>query len=316
MPPSSKRTSSTRYSCPKSPAPAQPTTSLPATLDPVVALLVDTPGLYRVSYEQLRDKGFDLAGVKARQLAVTRDGQPVPFALVSGRIFGKDSYIEFYGEPIVDSLYTETAVYQIHVDRDLAERSGLNLRAARTNKEPTDDYVETAVVEDNVLYIPWSANGEPWGMDWMYTLGGPAQKTFTIEADNVADTGPASLTVNLYGRTTGPHHVQVFFNGVLVDDASFDGMVDNPMGGAVDPKTIRNGVNEITVKLVGDTGSPVDMVIIDGFSLEYHRNLVARDGYLAFEAQGANIQVSGLPQSDILVYRINHDNGRLVRLDA
>ena len=76
-------------------------------------LEVDQAGLYRVTYEALRDSGMDLAGYPSRALALTNRGHAVPIRVHSaggerlddlgrtrrlgprGPRFGPGSFIEF-----------------------------------------------------------------------------------------------------------------------------------------------------------------------------------------------------------------------------
>ncbi len=86
--------------------------------DLALDLRLDRDGLYRVSYEDLAAAGFDLSAVAAGDLALSNRGHAVPIDMeASGRTFGPGSWFEFYGESVKGSLYTDTNVYHLVVDK-------------------------------------------------------------------------------------------------------------------------------------------------------------------------------------------------------
>lgn len=92
----------------------------PAT-GPVAQLHVTESGVQEVTYADLLATGVDLAGVPAASLAVTDRSGPVQIDIVGGDTFGPGSAIRFIGEPL-DTLYTDTNVYRVHIDPTLASR--------------------------------------------------------------------------------------------------------------------------------------------------------------------------------------------------
>jgi uncharacterized repeat protein (TIGR01451 family) len=88
---------------------------------PVAQLHVTESGVQQVTYAELLGVGVDLAGVPAASLALTdRDG-PVQIDVLGGEAFGPGSAIVFVGAPL-DTLYTDTNVYRVHIDPTLARR--------------------------------------------------------------------------------------------------------------------------------------------------------------------------------------------------
>jgi hypothetical protein len=66
------------------------------------------------------------------------------------------------------------------------------------------------------------------------------------------------------------------------------------------------------LQLPGDTGADPDTVNLDRYSLTYPRAFAAVNGRLTFTSAGSLFQVSGLPSSNVVVYR--QQGGQLVRL--
>ncbi len=67
---------------------------------------VNQTGLYRITYEKLRDAGLDLNGVRPTSIKVTLAGKAVPiYVLTTEGRFGPGNYIEFHGRAL-DTIYT------------------------------------------------------------------------------------------------------------------------------------------------------------------------------------------------------------------
>ena len=99
---------------------ARRTQSAPV-VGPVARLDVTDSGIQQVTYEQLLAVGVDLAGVPAASLAVTDRNGAVAIEVLGATTFGPGSSVRFLGEPL-DTLYTGTNVYRLHIDPSLAKR--------------------------------------------------------------------------------------------------------------------------------------------------------------------------------------------------
>ena len=104
-------------------------------------LEVRETGLYRVSYEMLRDAGLDLVGVPASKIALFNAGEEVPIHVESGDYFGEGAFIEFYGEAL-DTIYTDTNIYTLQVLDVKADRIKDKSAAPAKIAEPLSSYFE------------------------------------------------------------------------------------------------------------------------------------------------------------------------------
>ena len=130
------------------------------SLSKSILLKVSQDGMYRVRYEDLQIAGLDLMGIRPADIALTNRGVPVPIFLSNQRIFGPGEYFDFYGQAI-DSLYTETNIYQIHINRSLAARIQ-TVNAAPNQQTPQSFYLEELIHEENNAYEVASPTGDPW----------------------------------------------------------------------------------------------------------------------------------------------------------
>lgn len=277
---------------------------------PAVELHIKADGIYRISYEDLLAMGVDFTGVKNRSIAVTQFGVPIPIYLPDGNggRFGPGSSIEFYAEAI-DSLYTRTNVFKLHVDKTLARRIGKDRRRIRQGIDPAPYYLETVEINTDKQYSFASPTGDPWYNTSMLTYRNAKTWSFpiTLDAMAVEDVSP-TIMMGLWGVTDWPqdpdHHVILEVNGTPVAETQFDGLVDAPVTVELPTGLLMNGENTLSVTLPGDTGADYDMVNLDRYAVTYPRAFIARDGLLAFEGKGKVFKVDGLPTSDVAIYRI------------
>lgn len=273
---------------------------------PVARLSVDADGMMRVTYEDLRAAGIDLAQVDSAQLAVVSRGAPVPVRVVSaGSKFGPGSSITFRGEA-ADGIYTRTNVYDVVVDAGKRRSYGAVGTAPSQASPPATSYLETLVVDDNLLYGQTSPLEDPWYARRMLVFESPGTWSVPFAVDHVA-AGPATLDLSMWGGTAwvgGPdHHVTAALNGVPIVDQRFDGLVALEPTIPLPDGLVREGANVLELTLPGDNGFDFDLVNFDRLELRYPRSLVARDGSLSFELAARSVRVEGLTSANVDVYR-------------
>ena len=284
---------------------------------PLVELLVEEDGVYRVTFEALQAAGYNLAGVPCSDLALTRRGKATPIRAICRTTWGPGGYFEFYGKAL-DTLYSGTSVYRIEVNKALAQRINLNsVKPARSAVAPAY-HMATATYERNNRFSRFSPVADPW-YDVEMRATSAATWAFNLElTDAMPSVGPAYLSVDLWGGFDHPdinpdHHVIVKFNGAEVADVRFDGGIGQALYLELPPNVIRNGENTLELTLPVDTGFSTDLVDFNKFSLTYPRSFVAQGGVYEFTAAGDIFTVSNLPSKDVIVYRVMGDVS-LVRL--
>ncbi|MCB0955579.1 MAG: hypothetical protein KDB12_05405, partial [Ilumatobacter sp.] len=300
---------------------------------PVARMEVTEAGVQQVSYEALASVGVDLAGVPVGYLAITDQAGPVSIEVTGGATFGPGSVIRFIGQPL-DTLYTGTNVYRLHIDRSLARRVTLVDAPTTTPSTPRDDrrrmdgpttgpalteapvttYTATVTEEQNVSYSVTAPGDDPWYEQLLVAFAGsPYTASSHLTLDHVVAGQPGVVTVDAWGITRSPeldeHHVALTVNGVQVGTYYFDdnellhAVADVPAG------VLLDGDNTVQLTLLADTGVSIDIVVVDSWSLTYQRDAVAIDGRLDLEAAGQQLDVAGMPAGDVLAYRMGADGG-------
>jgi len=289
-----------------------------ATLAVPVELFVDRTGLYRITYEQLLDAGFDFARENASQLGLDVDGVQVPIYLVSGSKFGPGGYFEFWGEAL-DTLYTKTNVYRLRTGARKPARAAVSTAIAAGSAAPS--YLATRSFERNRAYALWSSASEPFYDTQMLTFTSVREWQFGFSIDRLAASPtPATLNVGLYGGSSfdnvaPDHHLEISVNGVQLGEATFDGPSELSFEADLPVGTLVEGLNTLTIRLPGDTGAIYDLVDLDKFSVTYPRTFVAEaPGALDFTGSGSRFDVTDLPTASVVAYR--RDGPALTRLSG
>jgi len=288
-----------------------------------IYLKTEQAGIHRISYEALLDAGIDLQAVDAGNLALTLRGEPVSFYIGTdgkGSSFeprlGPGSFLEFVAEDY-QSLYSKTNVYRLGIDSKLASRiSHLNAAPGDEGK-PIVTYRETERVAEENDYSFSAPNGDPWFAERMLAWGGPFETDLDIHLDQLeARGGPVQLELGLWGAIDWPaspdHHIRAYFNGVLVLDQRFDGIVDQPLSLTIPDGLALEGSNRITLELPLDTGQEYDLINLDYWQVTYPRKLSVKEGRLTFGSGAGTIEVTGL-QGEPTIYRVS-GQGKVHRL--
>lgn len=271
---------------------------------PVLLMKTGTAGVHRATYEQLAAAGLDLLGTDPAAIAVTRRGSAVPVRVEASGPFGPGAYVEWLAEGI-DTLYTGTDVYRILIAPELAMREA---------EDPTSpggaavtSYREPLRQERQRGYYFGSPTDDPWIDTSILAYTSPRSVAFPFAMEGRL-AGAVELTVDLIGITdwelAPDHHVVLKVNGTQVGDALlFDGREAVTVAVPVPEGYLVPGTNVLEVVLPGDTGADFDLVYLDGFTVDYPRHLVARDGRLEFTAAGAAFEVAGFASDAVVVYR-------------
>ncbi len=273
---------------------------------PSARLLVRQDGLYRVTFDSLAAAGLDFSGVQSGELALSVSGKPVPIRTSRNGAFGPGDYFEFVAQAL-DTLYTDTNVYHLAVDRRGALRIGSDMSKPKSTAVAATAYLETTQFESNREYSYSSPNGDPWYDTRLLAFTSPAEYSFQVPVDALQASSGAALDISMWGVTNLPldpdHHVQVRLNGVQVADTRFDGLVDRPTRVSLPAGLLVEGANTLTLRLPGDSGGAFDLVNLESYAVTYPRAFKARNGRLGFRATGDALRVGGLSTANVVVYR-------------
>jgi hypothetical protein len=256
-----------------------------------VKLLVDQPGLYRVTASDLWAAGFDPTRHDPAQLAMTLAGQPVTLAAEGS---GDDLQWTFYGEPR-DSRYGQENAYRLGWgDQD---QGGAARAVSPGSGQLATTFTARQRLEESHLYL----SQLPAGSDhWLWqSLFAPDTLTVPFDLPGWAG-GDVDLTVSLWGNTEDmtvnpDHRALLEINGQQVAESAWDGKGWRTITTTLPADIVQTTGNSLALVAPGDTGATVDMIFLDQIDLAYDRTLEVDGGQLVFTAEaGAPLAVQGV----------------------
>ncbi len=288
-------------------------------VEDLALIKVTSPGLYRISYEDLLAQGFppSLQGLSHRQLTVRLDGQQLPVNSI-GRVvgnkfsnkFGPGGYLEFF-VPAVGSLYSAESVLVLRAEQRTAtvakQRSRFNSEDAASTT-----YTHVLELEQNNVYDFFSpAHNDPWHYGTVYSFGSSDVQGTTVPftLDNLVGSS-ADLSAEFIGIVDidvegNDHHVVGVVNGVEVGDEQFDGNVVQAVRFA---NVNVQAANTFRFDIRSIATTPYDAVALNRLTVEYPRSTQTSDDYLdGVFAANQVYEVSGFSNNNVDVFAIGAD---------
>lgn len=276
-------------------------------------LIVKEKGIYGVDASTLAVRfGLSVDAVKSLisgyRLELSNRGQPVKY------LAAKDgSRLYFYGEE-AGSVYTDENVYWLRAGSATPPAILWGKRPAAASL--TQHYQARRAVRREEVAAPalfQEDDADYWF--WTYLIAGHpvfGQKSVEVTNEARATTGNASVTVWLMGGSKSgvpnEHHARIWVNGKLAGDSWWEGLQPHEWRVGFPLAWLSNGVNQIRVEAVLDTGVPYSVVYLKSVEVEYARYYYAQNNRLEGATPDANdvITVRGFTTSNILVVEVSN----------
>lgn len=263
-------------------------------------LLVEKPGIQRVTYEDLAAAGVDLAGVAASAIALADGGRPLA-RFVSADPFGPGAWIEFLAASPATTLASSYDVVVLTTGgaAGLAPRPLATGAPAGLGRVPA-----TVEARPERAYGFASPTGDPWYDEGLLSWGSPKRIEREFDLPHWAG-DDVELTIGGWGYTDWPgdapdHHVVVTLNGVEILSDRFDGLNAWSVTLDVSSLVVADG-NRLEIEVPGDTGYAFDLFAFDGFDVSYLSRTRALDG--AYRGESARAySVSGFGSEPIVAW--------------
>jgi hypothetical protein len=270
--------------------------SRPGGGETLAFLYTSHKGLYGVSFESLfpgRSRGLSVGS-----LGLHRQGEEVRFHVEpESGVFGPGSVLYFYADREASST-----AYEGEVSWELVRETGgegmETVEASPFGDELTTASLEDVGFEENRIYQSGLLEAEDlW--QWEAVIGGSTKlEGVDLEGVDLGSPEAGHLELELQGSSDAAgvvdHHVRAYVNGVLVGEGSFDGKRPYRLEGEIPPGVLREGMNDVSVENVGDTGV-YSLVFLDRFSVEYPQTSQMRLGRFEGEwSAGGTAQIGGV----------------------
>ena len=284
---------------------------------------VKEDGIYAITPDLLKKAGTETDDIDPRSFRMTNRGQEVPI-YVSGESdgsFHRGDYIEFYGQKLNGSEYTDTNVYWLSYGGKPGVRmveEDVSLLGTRREEYqiPEQGFRQKVRFEvDNGRLQRYTQDGEPLWF-WM-RLNAPGLSQIPFDLVNVSDSlENGSVRVMLHGSASERHNMEVFLNaGFKLGDASWFGREKYLLEAGNIPNSVFNeGKNAIGIYYPPDAlESKPEQVLLDWIEVEYWQDYKAHDDYLEFsnpQNQDYGLyqyEVEGFSNPDIELFKLAAD---------
>ncbi len=275
----------------------------------VYKIRIDQDGIYRIPLDAF--KGLPADEFNTERLSLTRRDEAVPFAVTGA---GKDRALYFYGETRIDQY----AAYDYYWLRrrepgkstlaTITPAAHLATRAVQpAAATPALTTVASSRLAEDKLYLPkLPAAGDHWL--WAQ-LSAPTAMTVTLPVQNMVDISQ-TLHVTLWTITetaeNPDHHAVIYVNGQSVYDETWDGRNLQEIVAPLPKGLIREGQNQVTLSLPGDTGAIIDTVALEAVQLDYTQTVSAQEDRASWWAPEGehDFGVNGFGSSDVQVWDV------------
>lgn len=248
---------------------------------------VDRDGIHRLTLAALAAAGQDLRGTPVDALALVGPEGPLPIHVASvGALVDDATQVEFVGAAR-RSLYGSTNRYRLLSDATLARRLLPAAAPAGAETRERDRYWHDAVLARDLQYSFAIPAADPWFDTRLLAFAGaPVEAAFEVAVDRIADAAGASVAIALSGGNDFPavaldHRIEAMVNGVAVGSHAFDGLNEARVRFELPPGVLREGANEVRLRLPADHGVDFDIVQVESVALRYLRTLDLDGGALA-----------------------------------
>ncbi len=249
---------------------------------PAVKFVVRRDGLYTVSGAELaRVPGWDPKAA-VTSLRLLRRGQEIPLEIIGGEGGHLDPQdrLLFYGQArhgsLMDEKYSDEEVYWL----TWGQGPGRRILPADGSPQPAAPRLSvlpfSARLEVDRTWYTHHALDFPTRNTWWWgrirTRGTAAAETFRGHLLDAAPNTSARLSYEVASRRPrGRHHIQVFFNGRLVDDHTFVDQAWQVFTTTLPAGSLIPDV-ALTVRTFPDAGKDEDLYV-NGYTLTYTRTL-------------------------------------------
>ncbi len=239
-------------------------------------------GVYRLTYDWLKQQGVDWLDVPVKSIAVTKDGQPIPRSVVGVKrqSFGPGGSIDFVGVAPDDqaAIYASTSRYQIQLNPQLSKPTR---KLSRQPENPKSWRYQSQRLANNNRHVIFSPFESPWMMDLMFRSSSPASVLYDFLVPELVATEPAHLNIELGGisntlrqdfdqdgQLDNHHVVSILVNGLEVEQLRFDGQREIPVQVQLTKGLVKQGVNTVEVRAEVN-GYDFDIIAVKAVTLSY-----------------------------------------------
>ena len=243
---------------------------------------IEEDGLYEIASRDLMDAGAWVKGIDPRTIKMFNMGEEIAIC-VSGEddgVFNNTDRIEFFAQA-GKSDHSLSNTYW------LSWGGSHGLRMEERDCAPNDSLTATTMLRQSIHFEEdheyYASVYEGHGKDhWFWDELAPCcPRDCPILVPRVSSVSDnVHLTLNLRGKGSISHHLQVYLSDHLLGDIMWDGRAEFEKVFAFPQTSLTSGENRLRIEY---TSSQWDRVFLNWVEVEYQRDLAAYDDCIRFD---------------------------------
>ncbi|CAK0756301.1 exported hypothetical protein [Gammaproteobacteria bacterium] len=270
---------------------------------PALRIVTNQSGIHEVSSQDFVGAGFDPNLWNPKKLRLWHRGIETAITM---RTTPSGSVLRFYAMPF-DSPYANQDVYFLTWVGGKLQRMD-TVDATPNTVEPVVAELSTTLhFEEN--HTTWdNTPNAPTEDYWFWAklvAGSTANRlATTISVQDPVNSLPATIKLDLLGRSTGSHYVTVVLNGVTLGELTWSGLTRYRGELAIPASVLSSGDNNVVVQLAN---ANTDIVYPNWLELTYTRQLIVHAGRTSLQTkQPTTMEVTGLTDTNAVVYDVTN----------
>ena len=297
----------------------QPSANLVSTSLFPLKITVKEPGIYKVTYDDIKNAGWDLSQFDPTKLQLKNMGNNIPILFYGDADHSFDSidYFIFYGEPIKSDMghpwapnkFIVPNTYWLYYSPDATiERMIISkqpLIEAKTLEEFTQNYhaeIDKIITAENVLWYFWEKFPDDTDKERKDRL----EKSFNISISGLNLPKGGILRIRFCGKNNAEHHFKISVNSVWSEEVYYKGINFFEFTGELPADVLKEGDNTITIRNMYDTEIE-NFFYLDWIEIEYQNIFKAVDDVLFFKVNSSsqyNVKIDNFSNNTIVLFDI------------
>ena len=267
-------------------------------------------GIYRLSYEALANAGLQTQWVNPQRLHLFNQGKEVATRVISEEPgqFQPGDAIEFYARGI-NNTFTETNIYWLYWRKKGAGKKMAQIDGSVTGKwEKINTFPEYLHFEQNSKI--WRETPDAPEQDYWFwaLLNAPDTEKYPLDIHSPSsELTEAIVRVGFQDYSYADHHTIIKLNGTKIGEEYWGDESIYIQEMPISSELFKNGNNELTIRVPGDTDAEKDIIYLNWIEIEYWRTFEAVNDQLVFTInRNGSVTVPKLSEPDIMIYDITN----------
>jgi hypothetical protein len=316
--------------------PGEPTLAETSNPETVLKISIDEDGMYRISYFDLLDIGFNPAEINPNRMYLTNREKIIPiyFTGAEQNSWNKTDYFDFYATANRDSSgnldkYSNVNEYFLRWDKNTLPGTRFTLCTAfpprneslipkqtrlfrvNTHREGKSSHNRSSNLTEEEGNWFWRQISAPDDISISFSLPGQTMEMSKLCSIRIKFQGVSHLNIN------PDHYVVITINQNYIGDARWDGETAYIFSNdSVPVYYFQEGSNTLDISMPGASGDPygiapdLDVIYLSWFEVDYWSEYQAMNNYIAYNysedsaslGHDSTLTITNFSSKNILIY--------------